>query len=435
MTYQLVQIKDLFTNPDVYLGKNIEIRGWVYTKREHGNLIFLEVRDGTGIIQTSIKKGVVEEASFKNAKQVTRESSLIINGVLKADKRAPGGYEIQVHKLLIEGLAEDWPIPVGAGVSFLFDNRHLYLRGESQRKIMLIRAFVFKALRQFFEEDGWVEVHMPIIITAAVEGGATLFELKYFDKKAYLTQSSQFYLEAMIQSLGKVYTIEPSFRAEKSRTRRHLTEYWHAEAEAPWMDLDEIIKVQERMISYVVQETLTNYEPLLKDLGANLDMLHNIKPPFERITYADAIKRLNDAGVNIQWGEDLGADEEHVLTKDLTKPIFVTHYPKKAKAFYHMPDPKNPEVVLNADLLAPGGYGEIIGGGQRIHDKDLLLQRIHEENLNPSDYSWYIDLRKYGTVPHSGFGLGVERFIQWMLGLEHIRYAIPFPRTPTRLYP
>lgn len=435
MLSSLIQVREIFQNPAQYLEKDVEIRGWVYTKRVHGNLVFLEIRDTTGIIQVSIKKNIVDEESFKNAKKVTQESSVIIKGIIKEDKRAPGGYEIQAKFLKIVGLAEDWPIPINAGVTFLFDNRHLYLRSESQRKIMQFRAFVFKALREFFEKDGWLEVHPPIIITAAVEGGATLFELNYFDKKAYLTQSSQFYLEAVIQSLGKVYTIAPSFRAEKSRTRRHVTEFWHAEAEAPWMELEDILKVQENMITYVVQKVLTHQESILRELGADIDLLQNTKPPFERITYTEAIKRLKDAGVDIEWGDDLGADEEYTLTKEFVKPVFVTHYPRQAKAFYHMPDPSDPKVVLNADLLAPGGYGEIIGGGQRIHDKEILLQRIHEEHLNPADYGWYIDLRKYGSVPHSGFGLGMERLIQWMLNLKHIRYTLLFPRTISRLYP
>jgi len=309
------------------------------------------------------------------------------------------------------------------------------LRGEKQTSIMRIRADVFEAMREWFRQDGWTEVHPPMIISASVEGGSTLFKMDYFGEVAYLTQSSQFYLEAMIQSLEKVYCIAPSFRAEKSKTPRHLTEYWHAEAEAAWMELDDIIRVEERLVSHICQTVAEKRAKDLEKLGRRPDDVASVRTPFERILYKEAIERIKKKGVKIEYGDDMGADEELRLTEDLTKPIFVVEYPRSIKPFYHYPKPSDPSVVLCGDCLAPEGYGEIIGGGQRIHDKDSLISRIKEEKLKPQDYEWYIDLRRYGTVPHSGFGLGVDRVIRWICKLDHIRAAIPFPRYLTRRTP
>jgi asparaginyl-tRNA synthetase len=415
--------------------KEVVLAGWVYNKRVHGNLLFIDLRDGTGIIQVSVHKDKVSKQVFEDVQRVTHESSVIVKGVVKSDKRAPGGHEMELSDLHIEGLAEEWPLPIDAGIDVLFDKRHLHLRGEKQTLIMKIRADTFEAIRVWFRQDGWIEVHPPMIISASVEGGATLFKMDYFGEVAYLTQSSQFYLEAMIQSLEKVYCVAPSFRAEKSKTPRHLTEYWHAEAEAAWMDLDDIVQVEEKLVSHVCQSIAEKYGKRLEKLGRDPEDLASVKTPFERIGYGEAIDRIKKKGVTIGYGDDMGADEELKLTEDLSKPIFVLEYPRSLKPFYHYPKPSDPSVVRCGDCLAPEGYGEIIGGGQRIHDKDALISRIKEEHLKPEDYEWYIDLRRYGTVPHSGFGLGCDRLIRWMCKLDHIRASIPFPRYLTRRYP
>jgi len=416
-------------------GKEVVVAGWVYNKRTHGNLLFIDLRDGTGIIQVSVHKEEAPLKSFEDAERVTRESSVIVKGVVRSDRRAPGGYEVSLTDFRIEGLAEEWPLPIDAGTDVLFDMRHLHLRGEKQTMILRIRADVFEAMREWFDQDGWTEVHPPIIITASVEGGATLFKMDYFGKVAYLTQSAQFYLEAMIESLERVFCVAPSFRAEKSKTPRHLTEFWMVEAEAAWMDLEDITRVEEQLVSHVCQVIAEKRGKELQELGRSPDELAAVKPPFERITYRQAIERIKKKRVKIEYGDDMGADEEKKLTEDLHRPIFVLEYPKSLKAFYHMPKPGDPRVVKCGDCEAPEGYGEIIGGGQRIHEKQVLLDRIKEEKLKPADYQWYIDLRSYGTVPHSGFGLGADRLIAWICKLPHIRGAIPFPRTMSRIYP
>jgi asparaginyl-tRNA synthetase len=416
-------------------GKEVTVAGWVHNRRAHGNLHFIDLRDSTGIIQISIHKDRVSKDVFTDAERVTRESSVIAKGDVIGDKRAPGGYEISLRNLHIIGIAEEWPLPNDAGVDVLFDKRHLHLRGEKQTSIMRIRADVFEAMRDWFRQDGWTEVHPPMIISASVEGGATLFKMDYFGEVAYLTQSSQFYLEAMIQSLEKVYCIAPSFRAEKSKTPRHLAEFWMAEAEAAWMELDDIIRVEEKLVSHICQTVADKRAKDLEKLGRTPDEVASINAPFERISYREAIERIKKKGVKIEYGDDMGADEELRLTEDLTKPIFVVEYPRGIKAFYHYPKPSDPSVVMCADCLAPEGYGEIVGGGQRISDKDSLISRIKEDKLKPQDYEWYIDLRRYGTVPHSGFGLGVDRVIRWICKLDHIRAALPFPRYLTRRTP
>ncbi|MEM2699557.1 MAG: asparagine--tRNA ligase [Candidatus Bathyarchaeia archaeon] len=434
---QLVDISQILSGK--YVGEEVTVRGWLHNRRSSGGIHFLMVRDGTGVIQCTMKKDRVSAETFEVAKKITMESTIELTGVVREDNRAPGGYEIQTSDLRVIYRAEEgFPIAKKYhGPDFLLDNRHLWIRSQKMQRILRIRARFLKAAREWLDQNGFTEFHAPTLITAACEGGATLFSVKYFDREAYLTQSWQLYAEAAIASLGKIYTIAPSFRAEKSRTRRHLTEFWHLEVEVPWCDLEGIMRIEEEMLTYILHRLVE--DPIAaRDLGAlgrpPKDLLR-IEPPFPRITYDEVVKILNDDGIRFEWGNDLGWVEEKHLTLKFDKPFFVTHYPRSAKAFYHKPDPKRPEVTLSADLLAPEGYGEITGGGQRIEDLNELLERIKENNLNPEDYKWYIDLRRYGTVPHSGFGLGVERTIAWICKLSHIRDAIAFPRLINRVYP
>ncbi len=420
-----------------YTGEKVQVHGWLDNMRSSGGIHFFMVRDGTGLIQCTMKKGKVDDQKFEATKNVTQESSLELTGTVFEDKRAPGGYEIRIEDMNVVQLAEDgYPIAKKFhGPEFLLDNRHLYVRNQKMQTILRVRSKFLEAAREWFQTNGYTEFHSPTLITAACEGGSTLFSVKYFEQEAFLSQSWQLYAEAAIASLGKIYTLAPSFRAEKSRTRRHLTEYWHLEAEAPWCDLDCVMKVQESLLGHVFESLAAKASMELESLGRPAKELQEMMPPFQRLRYDEAVETLAKKGVQIQYGEDLGWEQEKQLTEDYAKPFFVTHFPKGIKAFYHKPDPQNPEVTLSADLLAPEGYGEITGGGQRIHDLDELLKRMEEENLNPKDYAWYVDLRRYGSVPHSGFGLGVERVIAWICKLEHIRDAIAFPRLINRVYP
>ncbi|MEM1531153.1 MAG: asparagine--tRNA ligase [Candidatus Bathyarchaeia archaeon] len=422
-----------------HVSEEVIVRGWLHNKRSSGGIHFLMVRDGTGIIQCTMKKDRVDAETFEITKKLTLESTIELNGIVREDKRAPGGYEIQVSGLKVIYRAEEgFPIAKKYhGPDFLLDNRHLWIRSQKMQRILRMRARFLRAAREWLDQNGFTEFHAPTLITAACEGGATLFSVKYFDREAYLTQSWQLYAEAAIASLGKIYTIAPSFRAEKSRTRRHLTEFWHLEVEVPWCDLEGIMKIEEEMLTYVLHKLAMDSAAArdLEALGREPKDLARIEPPFPRITYDEVVEILNGDGINFEWGNDLGWIEEKHLTLKFDKPFFVTHYPRTAKAFYHKPDPKRPEVTLSVDLLAPEGYGEITGGGQRIEDLNELMERIKENNLNPEDYKWYIDLRRYGTVPHSGFGLGVERTIAWICKLNHIRDAIAFPRLINRVYP
>lgn len=420
---------------DSLVDKEIETRGWIYRWRESGKIIFIVLRDSTDIIQVVISAEEVPEKDFKEAKEAGIESSVILKGLVRKDKRAPGGYEILAKSFRLIGQSLNFPISKDKSDEFLLDNRHLWLRSREMNATLKIRATVFESLHEFFSRESYYEVQAPMFVSSAVEGGSTLFEVPYFGKKAYLTQSSQFYLETFIFTLENVYTIAPSFRAEKSRTRRHLTEFWHCEAEAAWLSNDEMMAFEEKMIYYVIQKVLEKNRKDLSILKRDIEKLESIKIPFKRMEYADVIKLGQDVGLDIDFGTDLGADEEHEITKKFDGPTFIIHFPKEIKAFYHRPDPQNPSLVLNHDLLAPEGYGEIIGGGERIYDLNELLKRIEEEHLNPEDYYWYIDLRKYGSVPHSGFGLGIDRFVWWIAGLEHIKYAVPFPRNIRRLIP
>ena len=428
---EYVPVRKVFEEKPV--GKEVALRGWVYRVRVQKNHVFVVLRDSTGIIQV-----VVEDTNpaFDEAEKASIESSVEVRGLVKEDPRAPGGLEVRANDFKIISLAEPFPITKDASREFLLDVRHLWVRSRRMNAILKVRHEVFRCIHEFFTERGFVEVQAPMFITAAVEGGATLFTVDYFGRKdIYLTQSAQFYLEALIYSLERVYTIAPSFRAEKSRTRRHLTEFWHAEAEVAWYRLNDVLKLEEDLISYIVDKVLERRMDELKFLKRRIEALENVKAPFYRLSYDEAIEMLQEKGFEIEWGEDLGADEERALTLEFDKPVFLYGYPEQAKAFYHKNDPSRPEVTLSADLLAPEGYGEIIGGGERIENYDELIDKIRRFGLNPDDYGWYIDLRRYGSVPHAGFGLGVDRLVMWICGLDHIIDAIPFPRTIRRTYP
>ncbi len=413
-------------------GEHVRLAGWVQRKSELGGIVFIRMRDATGSVQVVLREENLSEQELIDARGAGIEASIIVEGSLRRDPRAPGGLEVIASKFILVGDSKDFPIKPGVGEEFLLDNRHLQIRTTKMRNALMIRMEVMRATEEWFIKNGFVRVEAPTFVGAAVEGGATLFEVPYFGKKAYLTQSSQFYLEAAIFSFENVYTIQPSFRAEKSRTRRHLTEFWHAEAEMAWADLNGMMDVVESLVKYIVEKVVERASDKLEALGRKIEA---IEGRFPRITYDEALELAKRKGAEIEWGEDFGTEVERLISLEFDLPVFVTHYPKKAKAFYHKQDPKRPEVVLCADLLAPEGIGEIVGGGQRIESEDELISRIVEEGLDPEDYKWYLDLRRYGSVPHSGFGLGIERTIRWIAGLPHIRDAIPFPRTPVRLYP
>jgi asparaginyl-tRNA synthetase len=419
-------------------GEQVAIRGWMYNRRSSGGIQFLMMRDGTGVLQCILNKINVREETYNNVEKLPIESVLELEGNVNVDSRAPDGREVSVTNVgnVIES-QPDFPIVRKKhGLEFLLDNRHLYVRDPRIQSILRLRAKMMEAARDWFREHGYTETQSPIFTSAACEGGSTLFSVDYFEEKGvYLAQSWQLYAEAMISSLGKIYTISPSFRAEQSRTRRHLAEYWHLEVEEPFADMNGILDVGDELISHMCH-TLAEERPReLRHLGREPDELLRINPPFPRITYDEALEILRKDGVELLWGDDFGWQQEEPLTKHFDSPFWVTHFPIGVKAFYHKPDPMRRDVTLSGDLLAPEGYGEIIGGGQRIHDYDELMKRVHDERLNPADYSWYLDLRRWGTVPHSGFGLGIERVLMWICKLEHIRDAIPFPRDMRRVFP
>ncbi len=421
---------------DKYVGKTVCLRGWIYRRRVVGGKAFIVLRDSSGIIQVVADKRDVGEEKVREFKDIGLEASIVLKGKVVKQPRAPTGYEVHVEEIYIVGYSRDFPIKGGEGIEYLLDNRHLWIRSRRLTEIMKIKHHVLKAGRGYFIENDWWEVTPPILTASAVEGGATLFPVKYFEKKAYLSQSAQLYLEALIFSLEKVWSLTPSFRAEKSRTRRHLAEYWHLEAEAAWYNMDDMMRVAEELVSYIVEKVLENCRAQLEFLGRDINALKRaVEVPYPRIKYDEAIEILQRKGVNIEWGDDLGADEERILTQEFDRPFFVTHFPKDIKSFYMKLTPDDPRTVLGFDLLAPEGYGEIIGGSEREDDYNRLLERIKEQGLNPEDYTWYLDLRKYGSVPHSGFGLGIERLVMWIAGLDHIRDAIPFPRFRGRIYP
>ena len=419
-----------------HVGEEVKLEGWVYNKRSSGSLVFLIVRDGTGFIQAVAVKGEIPDEDFQKCDELTQESSIVVSGKVKADKRAPGGYELAVTGVRPVHLAEEYPISLKKhGVDFLMDWRHLWLRTPRQAAVLKIRHEIIGAIRDFLDEREFVLVDAPILTPSACEGTTTLFSTDYFDSTAYLSQSGQLYMEAAAMALGKVYCFGPTFRAEKSKTRRHLTEFWMVEPEMAWVDLDGNLKLQEELISYVVQRVLEERKNELATVERDTGRLENIKPPFPRVSYDEAVEILNKCGVEFEWGNDFGGGDETVLAEQYELPVFVHRYPTDIKAFYMKPDPSRPEICLSADLLAPEGYGEIIGGGQRIDDPRLLAARIKEHDLPEEAYAWYMDLRKFGSVPHSGFGLGIERAVAWICGLDHIRETIPFPRLLNRIYP
>ncbi|NIO37381.1 asparagine--tRNA ligase [Candidatus Bathyarchaeota archaeon] len=414
-----------------HTGKSVTIRGWIYRKRESKSIIFLVVRDASGIIQCTLKRG---SPSWAVAEKLTVESSVKLDGDVKQDKRAPMGYEISVDHLSIIGLAETFPITKDKSEEFLRDVRHLWLRSQKMNRIMKVRSKVLKSTHDFFRKEGFFEVSPPMFISGACEGGATLFTLEYFGKNLYLTQSAQLYLEALIYSLEKVYCVAPSFRAEKSRTIRHLSEYWHVEPEWAFADMDDLMKLEENLVVHICNGTAENSRNEIERLGADLSKLESVKTPFPKITYKEALERLNSEGFEIEWGKDLGFNEEKALAEEIGGPFFVYAYPSQTKAFYCKTYRDNPDLVMSTDMLVPN-IGEISTGGCREDDKEYLVRRMKDFGLNQEDYKWYTDLRRYGSVPHVGFGLGVERLLTWMLDLENIMDTIPFPRTVRRFYP
>lgn len=421
---------------DEALGSRVCIRGWIYRRSVVGGKAFVRVRDSSGVIQTVVDASVLGEELVDRIKNIGLEASVIACGTVVKEPKAPGGYEIHADYFAIIGDSRDFPIKGGEGIDYLMDNRHLWIRGPRFAAIFKIKHTILQAGRDYFNSNGWWEVTPPILTGSACEGGATLFPVEYFEQRAYLSQSAQLYLEALVYVLEKVWSLTPSFRAEKSRTKRHLAEYWHLEPEAAWMDMNDMMKVAEELVSYIVERVLSERRRELEALQRNINALKRaLDTPYPRIKYDEAIEILQKKGFNIEWGADLGADEERALTLEFEQPIFLTHFPKEIKSFYMKLDPSDPRKVLAFDLLAPEGYGEIIGGSQREDNYDNLLKRILEQGLNPDDYKWYLDLRKYGSVPHSGFGLGIERALMWIAGLDHIRDATPFPRYRERLYP
>jgi asparaginyl-tRNA synthetase len=423
-----------------FAGQTVTLRGWLYNLRKSGKILFPIFRDGTGLMQGVVVKAHVPEEVFERMKDLTQESSLTATGQVRAEPRAPGGYELDVSvvEVLQKVPVEDpYPItPKEHGVEFLMDHRHLWLRSSRQHAIIRVRHEVIRAVRDYFDDHGFTLVDTPILTPAACEGTTTLFEVPYFeDEKAYLTQSGQLYNEATASAFGKVYCFGPTFRAERSKTRRHLTEFWMVEPEMAFATIEDVMALAEDFISSIVQRVLANRPAELQTLERDTSKLEKIEPPFPRLSYDEAVERLQKKGSEIRWGGDFGGADETLLSEDFDRPVMVHRYPTLVKAFYMQPDPQRPEVALGVDVLAPEGYGEVIGGGQRIHDLDLLLRRIREQNLPLEAFNWYVDLRKYGTVPHAGFGMGIERCVAWLCGLEHVRETIAFPRMLYRLRP
>jgi len=418
-------------------GEEVTIKGWLHTRRSSGKIHFLILRDGTGFIQAVMSKAAVGDDAFKAADHLSQETSIIVTGTARADSRAPSGFEIDVKRYEVVSLAHDYPItPKEHGVDYLLDRRHLWIRTERQQAILRVRHEIINAVRDHLNTQGFILADTPIFTPAACEGTTTLFPAQYFeDTTAYLTQSGQLYNEANAMALGRVYCFGPTFRAEKSKTRRHLTEFWMVEPEIAYADLDEVMRVAEGLVVAVVERVLERRARELKVLERDTTKLEAVKAPFPRITYDDAVQRLQAQGLPIQWGGDFGGPDETAVAQMFDRPVMVHRYPSAIKAFYMKPDPQRPELALGVDVLAPEGYGEIIGGGERLADLDLLLARIKEHNLPQEAFEWYLDLRRYGTVPHGGFGMGIERVVAWICGLDHVRETIPYPRMLYRLYP
>jgi len=423
-----------------HVGRRVRLAGWLYNLRSSGKIVFPLVRDGTGIMQCVAVKSALPEEVFRRVRDLTQESSLTVTGTLRAEPRAPGGYELELEDLeVLQRVPESDPYPITPkehGIEFLMDRRHLWLRSRRQHAILRVRHEVVRAVRDYFDSHGFTLVDTPIFTPAACEGTTTLFEVNYFDdEKVYLTQSGQLYNEATAMAFGKVYCFGPTFRAERSKTRRHLTEFWMVEPEMAYATLEDVKQVAEELVVWVVERVLENRRAELAVLEREVAKLENVRPPFPRISYDEAVRRLQAKGSPIQWGTDFGGTDETLLSEDFDRPFMVDRFPTAVKAFYMQPDPERPEVALGVDVLAPEGYGEIIGGGQRIHDLDLLLRRIEEHKLPREAFDWYVDLRKFGSVPHGGFGMGIERCVAWICGLEHVRETIAFPRMLYRTRP
>lgn len=417
------------------VGKKVQLKGWIYRNRSSGGIVFAVMRDSSGIIQVTVKKGTVPDTDFEAATNAAIESSVIIEGEVAEDKRAPGGYEVRASKFETIGSSEGFPITEYQSTELLLDLRHLWIRSREQTAVAKVKAALLRGAREWFHENSYVEVTPPIVTGVAPEDSTTLFQLKYFDRIAYLSQSAQFYLESLIFSLEKVYSLTPSFRAEKSRTPRHLAEYWHLEMEAAWMQNEQNMEVQEQLVTAMLRNAVEECSEELAFLKRDPAALKKIEPPFDRMKYDEAMETLQKKGIDTSWGSDLGAIEERELTINRTVPVFIVNYPKELKPFYMKENPENTRTYKNSDLLAPEGFGEIIGGSERETDYNLLVDRLKEKGESLESYRWYLDLRKYGSVPHSGFGLGLERIVTWVCKLDHIRDSTPYPRTVARVYP
>ncbi|HEX8154565.1 MAG TPA: asparagine--tRNA ligase [Thermoanaerobaculia bacterium] len=432
MSTPSVRIKEL----PQHVGEKVSVNGWLYNIRKSGKLQFPIVRDGSGFVQCVVSKKEVAEEAWSETERATQESTVLVTGNVVTESRAPGGVELHVSDFKVSGLADAYPItPKEHGTDFLMNHRHLWLRSTKQHYVLLIRNEIEKSIRDFFYDRDFVLIDSPILTANAAEGTSTLFETDYFGDKAYLSQSGQLYLEPAAAAFGKVYCFGPTFRAEKSKTRRHLTEFWMVEPEVAFLDFDGLQKLAEEFIEYIVGRVLERCPEALKQLERDTTQLENVKAPFPRISYRDAIELLKSKGMPASFGDDIGGDEETVIANSFDRPVMITRYPAAIKAFYMKPDPDDPEVALAMDVIAPQGYGEIIGGSQRIDDHDLLLQRINEHKLPVDAFQWYLDVRKYGTFPHSGFGMGIERCVAWISGVPHLRETIPYPRMINRIYP
>jgi asparaginyl-tRNA synthetase len=419
-----------------HVGREVEIRGWVHNKRSSGKVRFIIIRDGTGFLQTTVFSSDKDSPLFRKFDELTQESSLVVRGTVREDKRAPGGFELNASEIDIIQVARDYPItPKEHSTPFLMEHRHLWLRSSKQHAVLQVRWETVRAIRDFFDGRGFRLMDTPILTPSACEGTTTLFETKYFDQKAYLSQSGQLYNEATAMAFGKVYCFGPTFRAERSKTRRHLIEFWMVEPEVAFARLVDIIELGQDLVMFILERVLSRRRNELETLERDTAPLERVSKPFPRLTYDEALPLLRSKGSAIEWGGDFGAPEETLMSELFASPVCVTHFPATIKAFYMQPAPDNPKVVLGVDFLASEGYGEIIGGGERIHDHDLLLKRVEEEKLPREAYEWYLDLRRYGSVPHSGFGMGLERVVAWLCGLKHIRETIPFPRLLYRIYP
>ncbi len=432
-----MQMKCVIRDVGKHVGQTVIIGSWLHNIRSSGKIQFLQLRDGTGFIQAVAVKNELPEEVWECAKSLTQESSIYMTGIVREEPRSASGFELTVTQIeIIQLTTEQYPItPKEHGVDFLMDHRHLWIRSPRQRAVLVIRDQIIKAIRQFFSDHGFVCVDPPILTPSSCEGTTNLFHTKYFDEDAYLSQSGQLYMEAAAMALGRVYSFGPTFRAEKSKTRRHLIEFWMIEPEMAFVEHEESLSIQESFVTSIVSSVVEHCSIELKTLERDMSKLESIKGPFPRIHYDQAIAYLQEQGHEIKWGDDFGAPHETAIAERYSTPVFITHYPTELKAFYMKPDPTRPDVVLCADMIAPEGYGEIIGGSQRIDDPQLMEQRFTEHELSQDAYRWYLDLRKYGSIPHSGFGLGLERTVAWICGLDHVRETIPFPRLLNRLYP